>query len=157
MTGTRTPPAGERMKVHVNLHKKLLSVTEPATGLVTAYVSDITLTGDVELRVQPKGHASAVLSGQRQVYAYAIGTVAAADTEPDVSAWHRITLRKLADKFTFHQRLSADEFTEEGEPVESAPLVVFAGLAGWVPPDTKHLGGGRLGTQPAPDPPALFG
>jgi hypothetical protein len=156
MDGTRTPQPGERMKVHVNLHKKRLSVTDPRVSLVIGYVNNITMS-DVEFRVQAKGHESAVLAGQRQVYAYAIGTVTAVDTEPDVSAWHRITLRKLADAFTFHQRLSADEFTEEGVPVESAPLVVFADLAGWVPPDTRHLGDGRLGTQADPAPLTLFG
>ncbi len=156
MDGTRTPQPGERMRVHVNLHRGDFSVTDPKADRVIAHVRDITLT-EVEFRVQAGCQERARRENRRQVCAYAVGLVAAVNTAPDVSGWHRVTLRRMAATFTFHQRLSADGFDPGGEPVQSASLVVFAGKAGWVPPDTGHLGGGRLGTRPAPATPTLFG
>jgi hypothetical protein len=147
----RLPQPGERVKVHVNLHLGLLSVTDPGTGLILAHVSDITLN-DVTFHVQPRCLEAARRKKQRQVCAYAAGITAAVGSEPDVSAWHRVTFHPdRADTFTFHRRLDAGTLTEAGAPARLAARVAFRDKAGWVPPGHRHLGDGRIGPEPEPD------
>lgn len=147
----RLPQPGERVKVHVNLHLGLLSVTDPRSGLVIAHVGDITLDG-VTFHVQPGCLEAVRRKKQRQVCAYAAGIVGAVDSEPDVSAWHRVTFHPArADTFTFHRRLEAGMLAEAGAPAWLAARVAFRDKAGWVPPGHSYLGHGRIGPEPEPD------
>jgi hypothetical protein len=110
---------GARVRVHWNLHRLDWSVT--VHGLVVANVPDITLA-DVTFRVQPAGLARIRASGRRAVCAYAVGVVTAVGTGPDVTGMERVS-------FNPHR---GDTFTCQGEPIWSAPLVVFKDAAGWV-------------------------
>jgi hypothetical protein len=113
--------AGGRVRVHVNLHKGCFSVLDPRSGRVIAHVGDITLT-EVTFRVQPGGLRRIREHGQRAVCAYALGTVAAVDTCPDVTGRDRVSFNPF----------TADTFTRNGEPIFTAPEAVFHARAGWV-------------------------
>ena len=115
---------GLRVRVHRNLHRGDWSVTDPRIGRVIAHVSDITLTG-ARFRVQPAGVEAIRATGRRLVCAYAVGTLAAACSAPDVADWQRVSFNPWrATTFT----------TAAGRPITDAPLVVFTGDAGWVQP-----------------------
>jgi hypothetical protein len=96
-------------------------VVDPRTGRVIAGVDDITLTG-VTFRVQPGGLARIRRHRQRAVCAYAIGTVAAVGTSPDVSGHDRVSFNPFA----------ADTFMCNGQPITGAATVIFRDRAGWV-------------------------
>ena len=112
---------GDRVRVHVNLHKLNLSVVNPRTGLVIAGVDDITLAG-VTFRVQSAGLERIRRHRQRAVCAYAIGTVVAVGTRPDVSGHDRVSFNPFA----------ADTFMCNGQPITEAAEVIFRDRAGWV-------------------------
>jgi hypothetical protein len=113
---------GDRMRVHVNLHRGNFSVMDPRTGRVVAGVDDITLA-DVAFRVQPAGLRRIRRERQRAVCAYAIGTVVAVGTQPDVTGCDRVSFNPY----------KGDTFMCNGEPVLTAPAVVFRDRSGWVP------------------------
>lgn len=118
---------GLRVRVHVNLHKGNLSVIDPWVGRVIANVEDITITG-VAFRVQPGGLRRIREQRQRAVCAYAMGTVAAVNSNPDVTGHRRVSFNPF----------TSDTFTCEGQPIHTAPEVVFRARAGWVPPAAKR-------------------
>lgn len=122
------PQPGQRVRVHYHLRRKDFSVTDPRLSLVIANVADITLA-DAVFRVQPGGLARIREQGQRAVCAYAVGTVTAVSSGPDLPGWGRVTFNPFR----------ADTFTLDGEPVTRTPLVVFAGAYAWVPPGADGL------------------
>jgi hypothetical protein len=117
------PMPGQRVRVHVNLHRGDFSVVDPKASRVIAHVQDITLTG-VEFRVQPGGLRRIRKQGRREVCAYALGIVAALNSHPDLAG---------RDRVTFHP-FRAGTFTCNGQPIFHAPEVVFSARAGWVTP-----------------------
>jgi hypothetical protein len=119
---------GLRVGVHVNLHRGDLSVNYPPTGRVAAHVPAITLDG-VEFRVQPSCLRSMRGQGRRAVCAYAVGTIAGLDPEPDTSGLVRVTFKPFDDDtFTVDRADTVDP----GLPVLRAGRVTFARKAGWV-------------------------
>jgi hypothetical protein len=110
---------GKRVRVHYNLHRGDYSVIDPAHGRVIANVDNITLV-DVEFRVQAGGLRMVRERGHRRVCAYAIGTVAAVNSEYDSRGLGRITFNPFrADRFHWAEH--------PGESVEWAGRVFFAG------------------------------
>lgn len=127
---------GRRLRVHVNLHRGDFSIVVPGTGRVIGHAADVTMTG-VTFRVRPGGLRRIREQGHREVCAYAIGTVTAADTGPDVAGMARITFNPYR----------ADTFTCDGQPVTQAAEVVFAGRAGWSRQMTAANGPGAGNAQ----------
>jgi hypothetical protein len=113
---------GTAVRVHYNLHKGGFSVVSRTTGRVVAWVRDITLT-EVTFRVQPSGLARIRREHCRAVCAYAVGTIQSVNVSPDLAEMNRVTFNPYR----------ADEFTRNGEPIHSAPVVTFADAAGWTP------------------------
>ena len=72
-----------------------------------------------------------VLAGTREVYAYIVGTWIRDDPttphDPRAEGWARVR---------FHPYELGPEFirTDTGEPLTSAPRIVIAGGAAWIPP-----------------------
>lgn len=109
---------GQRVRVHVNLHKQRLSVIDPRAGRVITYVDDITLT-DVRFRHQPACVEKVRARGVRAVCAYAIGMVEAVNTHPP-----EVGRRVRYNPFTRPDFHDADT----GDTVTHADRVVFTNL-----------------------------
>lgn len=110
------------MRVHYHLRRKDFSVVDRSTGRVAANVDNITLA-DVDFKVQPGGLRRIRARGQREVIAYALGTIAAVN-EP--------APRKGRPNVVTFNPYRADTFTrEDGTPVHHADLVTFAAGKGW--------------------------
>lgn len=109
---------GQRVRVHVNLHKQRMSVVDPRTVRVITYVDDITLT-DVEFRHQRKCVDKVRERGVRAVCAYAIGLVEAVDTDPP-----------KAGRYVRYNPFARPDFhdPDTGETVTHADRVVFVDL-----------------------------
>jgi hypothetical protein len=135
---------GLRVRVHVNLHKGNLSVVDPRISRVIASVDDITLT-DVSFRVQPGGLRRIREQRQRTVCAYAVGTVAAVNSEPDVTGHRRVTFNPF----------TGDTFMCGDQPIHAAPEVVFRARAGWMPPATARTCAEAACGRPG-EPPTLW-
>jgi hypothetical protein len=118
--------AGKRVRVHYHLRRHDWSVVDRSTGRVAANVANITLA-DVDFVVQPKGLERIRRRGQREVIAYALGTIAAVnDPSPREGRPNEITFNPYR----------ADTFTRRnGTPVRHAALVTFA-------PDDNGFGKG---------------
>jgi hypothetical protein len=118
--------AGKRVRVHYHLRRHDWSVVDRSTGRVAANVANITLA-DVDFKVQPKGLERIRSRGQREVIAYALGTIAAVN-EP-------APRERRPNEITFNP-YRADTFTRrDGTPVHHADLVTFA-------PDDNGFGKG---------------
>jgi hypothetical protein len=114
--------AGKRVRVHYHLRRKDFSVVDRSTGRVAANVDNITLA-DVDFNVQPAGLRRIRARGQREVIAYAVGTIAAVN-EP--------APRKGRPNVVTFNPYRADTFTRaDGTPVHHADLVTFADGKGW--------------------------
>lgn len=109
---------GQRVRVHVNLHRGDFSVAEPRTGTVITNVDDIVLT-DVTFRHQPKCVERVVARNRRKVCAYAVGRVAEINTSPDVTDGREVSYNPFRRE-DFHRK-------DTGETVTHADLVVFIG------------------------------
>lgn len=106
---------GQRVRVHLNLHRGDFSVADPRTGKIITNVRDITLR-DVTFRVQPALLAKIRAWNRRKVCAYAVGVVQAVDSDPQPTG-RKVTFNPFrAD--TFHE-------TGSGKPVHSARLTTF--------------------------------
>jgi hypothetical protein len=114
--------AGKRVRVHYHLRRKDFSVVDRSTGRVAANVDNITLA-DVDFKVQPGGLRRIRARGQREVIAYALGTIAAVnEPAPRMGRPNVVTFNPYR----------ADTFTrEDGTPVHHADLVTFADGRGW--------------------------
>jgi hypothetical protein len=112
---------GLRVTVHYHLRRHDFSVADPAARRVIANVDDVTLTG-VQFRVQPAGLARIRANRCREVCAYAVGTLTAARSDPDVTGWRRVTFNPYR----------AGTFTCDGEPILAAAEVVFTSHTGWI-------------------------
>ena len=109
---------GQRVRVHVNLHKKALAVADPSTGKVIGYVNAVTLT-EVTFRTQAACLDRVQREGVRRVCAYAVGVLAA--IEPDVD-------RALpAVTFNPHRRRDSHD-AATGATVSTADTATFADL-----------------------------
>jgi hypothetical protein len=113
---------GRRLRVHFNLHTHRFSVIDPAHGRVIASVDTIMLR-DVEFRIQAAGLRQLRERKQRRVCAYAIGIVAAVNTDMDTHSMRRITFNPWRSD-TFH-------YSDTAQMVQRAPLVYFAGSYCW--------------------------
>ena len=113
---------GKRVRVHYHLRRKDFSVVDRSAGRVAANVDNITLA-DVDFKVQPGGLRRIRARGQREVIAYALGTIAAVN-EP--------APRKGRPNVVTFNPYRAGTFTrEDGTPVHHADLVTFADGKGW--------------------------
>lgn len=114
---------GRRVKVHLNLHRGDFTISPTSGGKVLANVDDVTIT-DVRFHVSESMRQRwCVDKGIRKVHAWAIGTVTAVNTDPDISGRRRLTYNPFR---------SAD-FTVDGEPVTgNLPEVCFRDRSGWV-------------------------
>jgi hypothetical protein len=113
-----TVDLGQRVRVHVNLHRQRLSVIDPRTRLVITYVDDITLTR-VEFRYQLAGVRRVQQTGVRAVCAYAVGIVDAVNSHPP-EVGRRVTYNPFR-RPDFHDAIT-------GETVTHADRVVFIKL-----------------------------
>jgi hypothetical protein len=114
--------AGKRVRVHYHLRRHDFSVVDRSTGRVAANVDNITLA-DVDFKVQPKGLERIRRRGQREVIAYAVGTIAAVNESAP---------RKGRPNVVTFNPYRADTFTrEDGTPVHHADLATFADGKGW--------------------------
>lgn len=126
---------GQRVRVHVNLHKANrgepdhMVIADPSTRRVLQYAADVTLTG-VEFRVPEGGLARVRERGAREVFAYAIGTVQAIDTGPDLTGRPKVSFNPFRD----------DTFVCGGQPIRQASEVTFADRAGWLPGPSRDRG-----------------
>lgn len=119
--------AGQRVRVHVNLHNGKIVVSDPRTRRVLQYADDITLTG-VEFRVPPGGLAAVRRARQRRVFAYATGQVKEVDAGPDLAGRPKVSFNPYRN----------DTFACGGRPIHQAPEVTFADRAGWLPARTPE-------------------
>lgn len=81
---------GTTVRVHVNLHRGDFTITDPKTRKRIGSADDITLTG-VTFKVSEARRQAVIRQGQREVHAWAIGTVVAINTAPDVDALRAVT------------------------------------------------------------------
>ena len=109
---------GQRIRVHVNLHKRALAVADPSTGKVLCYVNAVTLTG-VTFRTQAACLDRVQREGVRRVCAFAVGVLAA--IEPDVDR----TLPAIT--FNPHRRRDFHD-AATGATVTIAETATFADL-----------------------------
>lgn len=122
MIAASAVPAGMRVRVHVNLHNGKIVIADPATRRVLRYADDVTLAG-VVFRVPPGGLAAVRRSGQRSVFAYAVGELLSIDQCPDLSGRAKVSFNPHRD----------DTFVCGGQPIYEAAEATFAGRAGWLP------------------------
>lgn len=105
---------GDRVRVHLNLHRGDFSVGDPKTGLIIDNVDTITLRS-VTFRVQPSMLLKIQMSKRRKVCAYAIGIIDSLDDDGQRS-----------ERISFNP-FRSDTFECAGEPIHTADRVVFAG------------------------------
>lgn len=113
---------GERVRVHVNLHKGCLSVTDPRTRKVIGYADSITIA-DVTFTVSEKARLRVVDKQCREVHAWAVGRLEAVNdttAAPDAPV-------------VSYNPYRAPTFTSNGEPVLTAPRVTFWQRKGYLP------------------------
>lgn len=103
---------GDRVRVHLNLHRGDFSVGDPRTGLIRDNVAAITLSS-VTFRVQPSMLARIRVMKRRKVCAYAIGIIES--LEDDGQRGPRITFNPFR----------TDTFEVDGEPIHEADSVSF--------------------------------
>jgi hypothetical protein len=136
------------LKIHFNLHTHDWSATAVAgarRGCVIASVTDITLT-DAIFTVSTAGYLRAKRDRHRNVHAWVIGTVAAVDTRPDLTALVCVTYRPrprdphIEDSPGFRLR---DRPSGSGPNITAAAQVVCAKTSpeaahgyAWIPPRT---------------------
>lgn len=116
---------GQRVRVHLNLHRGDFSVIDPRSNLLLTNVSDITL-GDVTFRVQPGMLNKIRRINRRKVCAYAVGLVLSMDagwTTDDCAGKRRVTFNPYR----------ADTFTDDtGQSIHQADAVRFTDRYGWI-------------------------
>lgn len=125
---------GRPVRLHVDLHRRCLSVLDPRTGRVAGHAAVAVLT-DVALRVQPAGRDRVLATGVRGVHANALGTLTSASgidgselggQRPPVAGWTPVRYSPVrAPHFTLAYGL---------ERIDGAPLIVFRDGRGWLPP-----------------------
>lgn len=115
---------GQRVKVHLNLHRGDWSVSEIRTGTVLCNVTDITLR-DVTFRVSPSMRERVIRTKRRKVHAWAYGTVTSFDASPDVTGQREVSYNPYAGP-TFYIR-------DDANPVTELPVVTFTGRYGYTP------------------------
>ncbi|ALG06324.1 hypothetical protein [Kibdelosporangium phytohabitans] len=113
---------GRRVRVHVNLHLQRLSVVNPSTQRVIAYVDDIILT-EVEFRYQPACVERVRARNVRAVCAYALGRHESTNTNPGVHG-RRVRYNPFELPY-FHDPVT-------GERVDRASRVLFVNLRAYV-------------------------
>ncbi|NAZ84636.1 hypothetical protein [Kineococcus indalonis] len=113
---------GQRVRVHVNLHKQALAVADPSTGKVLGYVEAITLT-HVTFRTQAACLDRVQRDGVRKVCAYAVGTLAS--IEPDVDRSLPVVTFNPHRRRDFHD-------VATGASITGADAVTFADLRCYV-------------------------
>ena len=112
---------GQRVRVHLNLHRGDFSVADPGTGKIITNVENITLSG-VTFRVQPALLAKIRAWKRRKVCAYAVGRIEAVNAPIQLAGMERVTFNPFrSDTFT----------NDQGAPVLAADRVVFAERYGW--------------------------
>ncbi|WP_158889051.1 hypothetical protein [Amycolatopsis anabasis] len=116
MSGEIAP--GQRVRVHVNLHLRRLSVVNPRSGRVIGYVDDITLTA-VRFRYQPACVRRIREEGVRSVCAYALGIVKSVNTNPAEVSGRPVK---------YNPFIRPDFHYETGESVTQADRVLFIQL-----------------------------
>lgn len=114
---------GRRVRIHVNLHREDFSVVDPKTGRVVANVADAVMA-DVTFRVQEGGRQRVLKTRCRSVHAYAIGTLVATNTQPELAGLRRVS---------YNPYRSAHFDTEDGQSITEASTATFANRACWIP------------------------
>ncbi len=117
------PPLGSLVRVHVNLTRGDFTICAPKSPYKKlGSASDVTLV-DVTFKVSEKGRQYCVDKQGRWVHAWAFGTLAAFDSDPDLDGVERVTYNPFrAPTFTL----------ADGSPVHTAPAVSFAGRYGYL-------------------------
>lgn len=114
---------GERVRVHLNLHRGDWSISDPKTGRVLRSATDVTLTG-VTFRVSEATRQRIIDKQRRRVHAWAIGTLVSVDTAPDITGRDAVT----------YNPYRAPTFTRvDGTPVLEVDEITFANRKGWTP------------------------
>lgn len=114
---------GERVRVHLNLTRGCFVICDPRTGKLQRYCTDVTLR-DVTFKVSEKQRQWTIAKNMRQVHAWAIGTVTAIDSTPDVTQHEIVT----------YNPFRAPTFTrEDGAPVLEVEEITFVDRKGWTP------------------------
>lgn len=121
---------GTLVRVHVNLTRgdfTLCAPKSPYKKIGSAH--DVTIT-DVTFKVSEKGRQYCITKQGRWVHAWAFGTLAALDTDPDVTDVERVTYNPFrAPTFTL----------TDGTPVHTAPAVAFVGRYGYLTKPIRDL------------------
>lgn len=112
----RRPQPGQTVKVHRNLaDTDGTRVWSILAGHLVVGHADAVILQEVTFRVRPGGHARALRTGQRNVHAYAIGTLAAEGTP----VTHTTGVH--------YNPFRAASFTDDtGETIDTAARVMFA-------------------------------
>lgn len=117
-----TELVGERVRVHLNLHRGDFSISDPKTGKVWASADDVTLSG-VTFTVSETTRQRVLAKNRRRVHAWAVGTLVGADLKPNVDGLETIT----------YNPYRAGTFTLPGDrPITEAKEVAFANRYGYL-------------------------
>lgn len=91
---------GQVVSVHLNLHKNRWAIARKPRHSPLLYAVDVTLE-DVTFKISETQRQRCIAVGARCVHAWAIGTLVAIDTEPDISTATRVTYNPFTAA-TFH-------------------------------------------------------
>lgn len=113
--GRALPQPGDKVKAYRRLsgpdHTVIKwSLKDPRTGLVIGHATEAVLT-DVEFIVSEPGRQRVLASGQRNVHAYAVGTLAAQRRNPAA---------EFAVHLHYDPRLAGYFYDDDGHPVSEA-------------------------------------
>ena len=80
----------QKVRVYWNLHKKIWSVQDCKSGLVSDHLEHISLT-NAKFVVRKAGQKRVREEGKKNVHAFAVGWVSKEQDEDSSPYWHRIT------------------------------------------------------------------
>jgi hypothetical protein len=83
----RTLVVGQVVEVYFNLHKKMYSIRDKATGLVVAHANEVILM-DATFKVSEAGRQRVLTEKKKNVHAFVVGKFAHAGYRIDTSAMH---------------------------------------------------------------------
>ncbi|WP_329431295.1 hypothetical protein OG339_47880 (plasmid) [Streptosporangium sp. NBC_01495] len=113
---------GVQVWVHLNLRTGLFSISDRRTKRVLYHATDVTLK-DVTFIVHESTRQRIIKERCRRVHAWALGTLTAFDTNPDVGGMTRVT---------YNPYRSGDFTTADDIPVRRAALMIFRDRSGYL-------------------------
>ena len=118
---------GDQVAVYRNLNKpglfSIKALSGPNKGKVVGYAASVQLA-NVTFKVSEASRQRVLSKRQREVHAWAIGTLTAYGDAQDVSGMHAVTYQPYVSETFFYRH--------DGAPIKAAPMCILQGADAFV-------------------------